>query len=689
MSSKKKPKKQEQSANAFSQSPNQQGDGNTQHVHYGNIINQYISGEKPLPKFLTGTPPQNAGFFGREEDLRQLETSLNDAGAVVVVNGLGGIGKTELCRHFFHEQQAKFEHLLWVDYLGNFRESLVRAIRTDVFRPREGQTLNEQFEQVMLILADLPEKSLLLVDDILDAEDADLAALRGLPLKVVTSSRLQLEGFESYPLGFLDVESCREVFYRFYNGKRDEETLDAVIDLTGQHTLTVELLAKTANHAKISIAVLFERLIDIGFNLNEALPKNVKMLWHEQVDEKKLFEHLNNVFAMDSLSEEEAYVLANLCVLPSEPMEAAILSDWLQDDISDTLTSLVAKGWLSEQEGFEVFLHPIIAAVARERLKPKAMSCNILVNSLISKLEMKPGDNPISKSIFLPYSQELFNHLNEDHLILATLGYYLGWVYRGIGKLNESLRVQLRSVAIREQLLHSTDALLADSYNDLSQIYLSLGRLDDALASQLKDLKISELLLPPDHLDLGSSYNNLSLIYRSLSRLDNALASQQKAIDIFESALPSDHPNLATSYNNLSLIFESMGRLDEALATQKKAHKIYISVMGVDHPNLATSYNNLSLIYKGLYCFAEALEMQQKSVEIRGSTLSGDHPDLAQSYHNLASIYAVMESYNFAVVFEERALQIWQKNFTGGHPHLDIAFHNLQSYREKLDETKE
>ncbi|MGH1364720.1 MAG: tetratricopeptide repeat protein [Calditrichia bacterium] len=602
--------------------------------------------QKPLPKFLTGTPPQNAGFFGREEDLAQLENTLNSAGAVVVVNGLGGIGKTELCRQFFHRQKEQFTHLLWVDYLGSFRESLVRVMRSEVFMPTEGQTLDEQFALVMGLATNLPRKTLLVVDDIDDVNDPDLAALRSLPLKVVSSSRLQLEGFESYPLGFLDMESCKEIFYRFYKGRRDEQTLEEIIDLAGQHTLTVELLAKTANHAKISIADLVERLKEIGFNLNEALPKNVKTLWHDEIDEKKLFEHLRNVFAMEDLTDDEVEVLSNFCVLPSEPLEAQTLSDWLKKDLSDTLTALTAKGWLSEQEGFEVFLHPIIAAVARELLEPTPDTCRKLIESLTIKLTVEPEDNPLRRAGYVPFAQKLVDQLNEDSTLVAKLMFHLAWVYRDLGRLEDSLKVQHRGLEIEERLLENNDNSLASSYSNLALTFQSLGRLDEALAAQQKDIEISESVLEANHPLLATSYNNLSLIYRSLSRLDEALAAQEKAHKILKSALDSTHPHVAGSYNNLSLIYRSLGRLDEASATQEKAHKIAEIVLDTAHPHLAISY------------------------------------------HNLAGIYAVQKNYQKALELEAKALQILEVNFPDGHPHVDSSSSALQSYQEKLDETK-
>jgi len=72
-----------------------------------------------------------------------------------------------------------------------------------------------------------------------------------------------MSGFDEYTLGFLDDAGCRKLFYTYYKGPADEESLGLILERCYLHTLTVELLARTAQNAAISIAELYKKLATI------------------------------------------------------------------------------------------------------------------------------------------------------------------------------------------------------------------------------------------------------------------------------------------------------------------------------------------------------------------------------------------------------------------------------------------
>jgi hypothetical protein len=49
---------------------------------------------------LTGLPKRHIKLLGREKELAELEKKLDQADRVLLVNGMGGIGKTEVCKGF-------------------------------------------------------------------------------------------------------------------------------------------------------------------------------------------------------------------------------------------------------------------------------------------------------------------------------------------------------------------------------------------------------------------------------------------------------------------------------------------------------------------------------------------------------------------------------------------------------------
>jgi tetratricopeptide (TPR) repeat protein len=464
--------------------------------------------------------------------------------------------------------------------------------------------------------------------------------------------------------------------------------------MSGFHTLTVELLAKTAHHAAMSIAGLYEVLKARGFNLNEAPGlggEKVPTTWHNEKEKQRFFDHLLKVFDISGVTEEELFILVNLSVLPAVYMPMAWVRDWLKLKDNNAVVSLVEKGWLKRDDSqteTQLYLHPVMQEVVKHRARPNAGKCKELILSLARKLSVAPGENPLLKKEYMLYGESVVRALameaEETDADLATLANNLSMLHRDMGQPDRALEFQLKDIEISEKILDKNHPDLATSYNNVSSIYKAMGQLDRALEFQLKANDIYEAVLDKNHPSLATSYNNVSLIYKAMGQLDRALEFQLKTVAIFEAVLDKNHPSLATSYNNVSSIHQDMGQLDRALEFQLKTIAIFEAVMDKNHPSIATSYNNISLIYKDLGQLDRALEFQLKDIEISEKILDKNHPDLATSYNNVSSIYQAMGQLDRALEFQLKAVAILQTIFPNGHPNLDIMKENLEILEEVM-----
>ena len=93
--------------------------------------------------------------------------------------------------------------------------------------------------------------------------------------------------------------------------------MDKIVDLSGRHTLTVELLARTTQVAAMSVKALHDTLVDKGFNLNEAIGERVGTFWRNEKEKKPIFNHLLKIFDLSGVTESERHLLTNLAVLPA------------------------------------------------------------------------------------------------------------------------------------------------------------------------------------------------------------------------------------------------------------------------------------------------------------------------------------------------------------------------------------
>jgi hypothetical protein len=179
------------------------------------LSEQNASHNTGVPHLLTLLPPRKTDLVGRDEDLKELIKLINTNRPLLLVNGLGGIGKSELCKRFIHEHHNQYGHVAWIDYSHSLMDSITTALARLV-RAKGNETTEHLFDAIMDRLNNLDHSLLLIIDNIENKSDSHLDQLLGLPCRVIVNSRLQLEGFQVMTLDFLSVEACLELFYRYY-----------------------------------------------------------------------------------------------------------------------------------------------------------------------------------------------------------------------------------------------------------------------------------------------------------------------------------------------------------------------------------------------------------------------------------------------------------------------------------------
>lgn len=427
----------------------------------------------------------------------------------MLINGLGGVGKTELCRRYFWESLDRFTHLAWINYLGSLKESFATQF-TAIPAPKE-QKLEERFSAILVELNNLDANSLLIIDNIDHPEDPDLPCLRALPFKVIANSRLALTGFEAYPLGFLSPEKCQELFRRHYKGKADGQALEQLIERAGRHTLTVELLARTAAAAGLSLPALLDKLKQAGFNLSNLVPETVPLDWHGETARRRLFEHLEKVFDLSNLNKEERYALANLAVLPPLYLDRGEVSEWLQLSSKDPLNALVEKGWLQQQDE-QVFCHQVIREVARAKLQPQLETCRSLLNALATKLYRQPQETPLQKAKYMELGQSILDCFPDEHPDLATLANNLALRYYDFAQYSRAEPLFRRALEINEKALGKDHPTVATRLNNLAELLRAQGHYAEAEPLYRRALAINEKALGTDHPNTKTMRNNLGIL---------------------------------------------------------------------------------------------------------------------------------------------------------------------------------
>ena len=560
--------------------------------------NIYQNASVKLPKELTINLPKTHpnDIIGRENDLDELRNLLCTEKRVVLVNGLGGIGKTTLAQAYVYKYYNEYQHVAWIaqdsDNVANDiinTQGLIENlnITTSEFEPQQ------LFAEVIRKLKGISDNPNLLVID--NAEQSIKKCLDILPSQpdwhLLVTSREEIRGLYPKELDFLSLEKAIELFKKHYTHKKlDDEQIKELVKMVDRHTLTVEILAKAAEELRYGIDEL-QKAIDNDLKANLDVAHNKK---HVEID--KITAYLGAVFNLSNLSEAEMRLMKQFACLPSEFHSYDLLEDILIDkDDPDTiafteiLNSLTRKGWLLQNKATDSYkMHRIIAEVTKKQQRINIADVAILTNAITEKLSLdETRDNPIDKFVWIPFGNALLVNFDDE-------------TANEISVLQNNLALRLK---------------------DLGDYRGAKGLLEKALASAEKNFGAV-------HPTTATSYSNLALVLQALGDYQGAKGLLEKAVASDEKNFGADHPTTANRYSNLALVLQDLGDYQGAKGLIEKALASDEKNFGTDHPSTATRYHNLTTVLYELEDYKEAIKLSNAALATFKRYLPVGHPTI-------------------------------------------------------------
>jgi len=538
-------------------------------------------------------------FIGRDAEMAEIKNRMKEDGKMVLVSGLGGIGKTEICRTLYAQCiKGKVEgvkHVGWIGYDGNLKSSLYNQFPAV---PVGNRNRDVYYRNVKEYLDDAGQGILLFVDNVNTIEKEEIDYLDSLLCKVILTSRQEIDGVDPITIGKLSKEECLKLYKRYSKvGDSSDDLLNEIIKRADYHTLAVELLAKTQLASDKNAEEFLDVISKSGFALNE-----IKETVNHAEKEKRFIEHFAKVFDIAGFGRgkadiEELRVLRLMSLLAFEPVDKTTLKDWFAIESLNAVNQLVKKGWLIEtQEGATWFarMHPVISAVVRHKKQPDIEIAKPLITALAWKLRMEETDVFTSKLPFLPHAISVTKFFTSvtDSKELASLFHNMAIVYTRQSDYAQALEWNEKALAIREKVLDKNHPDMAQTYNNMALVYDNLGKYTEALEWHEKALAVHEKVLGLEHPSTATTYNNIGLVYWAQGKYTEALKWHEKALAICEKVLGKEHPDTATTYNNIAIVYYHQGDFTAALEWIGKALRIDHKVFGVKHPQFVLHRDN-------------------------------------------------------------------------------------------------
>ena len=324
----------------------------------------------------------SAYFVGREQMLTDIIANLEGVAKTVVITGMGGMGKTEICRRLFHYaldgRIKSITHVAWINYDTTLAYSI-----------KESFPHMADVEQAMAMLNN--RHLLLIVDNantLTPKEEAQLSKLECRTL--ISARRNQYQRHRAVDVGPLNLQECRDLYTWHLLDDSPHllptETIyhwtEKIVVLADYHTLAIELLAKTQASLGMGMSDFHGILEKHGFSLQNIFTTKVSYLHSPEVEENldqetelAFIQQFAKLFDISGLASAHHQLMTEAALLASRPLHKEKLSQWLgRSDVKTAITELLHSGWLKQdyidEETFGVYVHPLIAATVRYIEKP-------------------------------------------------------------------------------------------------------------------------------------------------------------------------------------------------------------------------------------------------------------------------------------------------------------------------------
>jgi tetratricopeptide (TPR) repeat protein len=569
-------------------------------------------GEEPL--LVANLPARNARFTGRETVLRELRAQLRSGAAVVLfgtqavaLQGMGGVGKTQLALEYAYRYRTAYDVVAWLR--ADSEESLESSLH-DLGEALDLQSEQSGADYARAVVQELgrDKRRWLVIIDNADEPEAIRSYLPHGPGHVIITSRNMSWGEQTQPLQvdvFTREESKDHLVQRVKSLSREDAAL--VAEQLADLPIVVAAAAAWLAETLTPVAEYLDLIREEGPSaaLSATTDQSIARTWDLS---------LNRLRDRD----RAAYRLFQLCsvMAPEIPLDL-VYSDQMAEYLkkfNPALSERMARGSLvqqinrlallrldqrpaaagdTERRG-QIIIHRVVQNVVRDRMSESELAdARAQVQQVLARAR---PDGDVDDQENWPKFRILWPHLDASDAAHSTdesvrqlildrvrLYYQQGDSAAGLERAERTSRLWA------EQLATTTEPVAAD-----------------VLRRQLLFLRFN----------LANMLREVGEFQRSYQVDEEVLAAQQEL-------LPENHPHVLMTRGGLAADLRGLGRYPEALDLDLDTYNAWQEHYGEENARTLAARNNLAVSYRLMGDFRLAAEHDEQTL-IRRREVLGD-----------------------------------------------------------------
>ncbi len=325
------------------------------------------------------------GFIGREAEIEEISATLKDE-RIVFLQGMGGMGKSEIAKGYAAAHKNEYDKVIFASYNGSLMDLVCSDALPIKNLHRAEKEGNESFfrRKLDVFQALANEKTLLIIDNFDTDEDDQLEELLSMPCRFIFTTRNDHGDYPAIDVGpITDITVLRKIFSAAAGIKispKDQPVVDEILSLVNGHTITVELVARQMAASFKTPAEMLKILKNAGMN---TLKTSVRR--EGSKDKRNAFDYIRELFSVSGLDQEQQHFLSIMSLLPPSGIRVPMIGEILDMEDYDIVNDMVSSNWLIRSDYYTLQMHPVIADVIRQELKPDIINCKDYVLGLGEK----------------------------------------------------------------------------------------------------------------------------------------------------------------------------------------------------------------------------------------------------------------------------------------------------------------